>query len=252
MQIAHMFYPKFRLFNHKLRKISTYIPLIAVISTIAFSYGCTQESPEEIQIQNMEIQPIKSNLKYKLTGNTNLPDSTIVTVSAVRCFVSANNIRSILDRKNVEVKAGKWQAELNLSQVTPDGIREAWQLDKSNSKLTPSEQVAFIATFNPVSQWQKLDEENLEKPEVKVKEPQGKLVRVTNEGQKFVQASKTLTVPVNVVKTTYLYENSKDVDRAWGNRYQLNRKTSIKGSLPPATQIKPDTNSALKPEQQLR
>lgn len=267
MVLTHMFNNFFRFSTQELSKISVSIPMtVAVISAITFGYGCTSKNTEEVQLQNLNIQPIQNNSKYKVTGTTNLPDSSLISVSAVRYLIpadtkktpqsnnGANLSRSILDRKNVEVKAGKWQAELDISRNTSDGsFREAWQLDSSKLELTPQDKVSFIATYNPTSQWQITDGKNTKKPDTKVNEPQGKLVRVTNEGEKFVQASKTLSIALPVVKTTQLSLKSEDINHGWGNRYQLKKQVStFKGSLPLATEIKPDTNIALKASQQLR
>ena len=267
MIIFHMFNSNFRLFVKKMTKISAYGPLtVAVISTIAIGYGCAQKDQEKVQLNILDLQSASSNSKYNVTGNTNLPDSTRITVTAVRHLVpvraketgqsnkDANISRSILDRQNVEVKAGKWQAELNLSQVAPDGsFREVWQTDRSNSQVTPEDKVTFIATYNPASQWQRWDGENKETPEIKVNKPQGKLVRFTNEGEKFLQTSKTLSVPLPVAKTVPPSPKAKDINDGWGNRYQLNKQVSTStGSLPPVTELKPDTNTPLKASQSFR
>lgn len=258
---------KFRLLANKLSKVSAYIPMtVTVISTIALGYGCDRNHSEEVQLQILDLHSTNNNAKYEITGTTNLPDSSRITVTAVRHLVPASakdtapssndsNInRSILDRQNVEVKAGKWQTELNLSRVAADGsYREVWQVDGSNSKLTPKDKVTFIATFNPASQWQREDGQNKEKPETRVNQPQGKLVNVTNEGEKFVKASKTLSIPLPIAKTVPPRAKPEDINDGWGNRYQLNRRASTSGAaLPAATEIQPDTNSALTPRQYLR
>lgn len=267
MIISHMFNFNFRFFVKKITKISAYIPLtVTVISTIAIGYGCAQKHQTEVQLNILDLQSVNSNSKYKVAGITNLPDSSRITVTAIRHLVpistketgqinkDTNISRSILDRQNVEVKTGKWQAELNLSQVAPDGsFREIWQIDRSNSQLTPEDKVTFVATFNPASQWQRSDKQNKEKPETKVNKPQGKLVRFTNEGEQFVQTSKTLSVPLPVAKTVPPGPKPEDINDGWGNRYQLNRQASTsKGSLPPVTELKPDTNTPLKASQSFR
>ncbi|AFY57810.1 hypothetical protein Riv7116_5434 [Rivularia sp. PCC 7116] len=239
---------------------------MAVISAITFSSGCTFQNADEVQIKNMNVQPIESSSKYKVSGKTNLPDNSIIKVIAVRGLVntnaetapfinnSANITRSILDRKNVEVKSGEWQAELNISHKSADGIsRESWQNDSYMPQFKPEDKVSFIATFNPVSQWQRSDNKALEKPPTKIQQPQGKLVRVTNSGEKFVQATKTLSIPAATIKNISSLSKSKQVNDDWGNRYLLNKQLpSFTGSLPPATEIKPDSNTPLKASQQLR
>ena len=259
-----MFNSKFRLPFQTIAQLSASVK-IAVISAIVFGYGCTSKNREEVQIKNLNIQPIESSSKYKVSGTTNLPDNSIIKVIAVRDLVNTNgeeapsinidNISSsILDRKNVEVKAGEWQVELNISHKSADGIsRESWQNDSYKPQFKPRNKVSFIATFNPVSQWQKWDGKALEKPQTKIQEPQGKLVRVTNDGEKFVQATKTLSIPVTAVKNISSLSKSKQLNDDWGNRYLLNQQPStFATSLPPATEIKPDINTPLKTSQQLR
>ncbi|MEM6751663.1 MAG: hypothetical protein AAF630_01550 [Cyanobacteria bacterium P01_C01_bin.38] len=260
-----MFNPKFRLPFQAISKSSASVK-IAVISAIVFSYGCTSQNTEEVQIKNMSIQPIETSSKYKISGTTNLPDNSIIKVIAIREFVntnreeapfinnSANISRSILDRKNVETTAGEWQAELNISHKGADSIsRESWQNDSYKPQFKPGDKVSFIAIFNPDSQWQRSDGKALEKPRRTIQEPQGKLVRVTNNGEKFVQATKTLSIPVTEVENLSLLSKSKQLNEDWGNRYLLNKQPStFVGSLPAANEIKPDTNTALKASQQLR
>lgn len=266
MLIPPMFSPKLRLFTSKITKISAYIPLfVTVISTIAIGYGCAQKHQEEVRLKILDLQSIGSNSKYNVAGTTNLPDSSRITITAVRHLTPSrqkeilknqnqNISRSILDRQNVEVKAGKWETELNLSRVTPDGtFREVWQVDRSSSKLTPEDKVTFIATFNPASQWQRVDGKNFDKTPTEIKKPQGKLIRFTNEGEKFVQTSKTLSLALPVAKTVAPGPQPEDINDGWGNRYQLKRQVSnSKASLPPATEIKPDTNTDLKTSQYFR
>ncbi len=267
MIISSMLTHNFRLLANKLTKITAYVPMaVIVISTMAIGYGCDQNHSKEVDLKILDLQSTNSDSEYKVTGTTNLPDSSIITVTAVRHLtpatakkraqtnINANMIRSILDRDNVEVQAGKWEAELNLSQVAPDGnYREPWQVDGRNSKLTPDKKVTFFATFNPASQWRRSDGKNLEKAEIKVNKLQGNLVSFTKEGEQFVQASKTLPVALPVAKTTPPVAKPEDMNNGWGNRYQLNRRVSTsKTPLPAATEIESQTNTALKASQYLR
>ncbi len=97
------------------------------------SYGCVQKAQEKVEMKIGDVQPISSKGVYNIVGSTNLPESSKITVAAVRYLrpvsgqteallnSDTNTNRSILARQIVEVKQGQWEAALNLSQVSPDG-----------------------------------------------------------------------------------------------------------------------------------
>ncbi|BAU12089.1 hypothetical protein LEP3755_26180 [Leptolyngbya sp. NIES-3755] len=105
----------------------------------------------------MEVRSTKPG-HYTLSGYTNLPDQTHLTVQAVRSLqVNAasgvlNNqpIRSVLSQRQVQVKHGQWQTEMNLHQALPNGRSiEAWQSNAVQATMVPSDQVQFVATTEP-------------------------------------------------------------------------------------------------------
>ena len=149
--------------NKKLHSL-TYLAATSLMLLVAIS-GCSLKSQDEALLEIKSVQPAQSNGGYNIVGSTNLPESSKITVTAVRYLrptdetlgvsLSDTNInRSILARKLVEVKQGQWQVEnLNISQVAPDGsIQEPWQADPEQKKLTPEGGVMFIATYDPASQ----------------------------------------------------------------------------------------------------
>ena len=242
-------------------------PLVFTCLTLLISnYGCVKKAPVETQLEIQNIKVKNSINLYKITGSTNLPESSRITVSAVRylrptagqpgVLLSSNtsNKLSILARQVVQVKQGKWQADLNLWQVAPDGsFEEVWQANQTQMKLIPESDVTFIATFDPSGQWEQSDNSKLEeklKPENQ--ELEGKLVRFTNEGEKYAQASQTLLISLPTGKTTPPRPQPEDLNGGWGNRYQILPEPKITRTTftPPAKSRQ--TNASLLPSEFLR
>lgn len=238
---------------------------VTLLALLTVTSGCVQKAQNEAQLEIKNLQPAQSNGVYSVVGNTNLPESSRITVAAVRYLHpaeglggeslnnDANSNRSILDRKIVEVKEGKWEAELNLWQVAPNGnFQEVWQANQASMKLTPDSDVTFIATFDPASQWQRTDNRKAEEPDPEYQQLEGKLLRFTNEGEKYVQASQTLSVSLPGGKTIPPRPQAEDLNGGWGNRYQIRPEPVTSGAtvLPP---IKfRQTNAPLSPSEFLR
>jgi hypothetical protein len=240
--------------------------LLTCLILVVSNYGCVKKVQVETQLEIQNVQSSESNNLYKITGSTNLPESSRITVAAVRylrptagqpgVLLNSNTSTklSILSRQIVEVKQGKWQADLNLWQVSPDGsFEEVWQANQTQMKLTPESGVTFIATFDPSAQWEQSDNRKSEeklKPENQ--ELDGKLVRFTNEGEKYAQASQTLLIPLPTGKTTPPRPLAEDVNGGWGNRYQILPESKITRttSIPPAKSRQ--TNASLLPAEFLR
>ncbi len=195
---------------------------------LALNNGCVQKVQEEVQLEIKSLQPLSSNGIYNVSGNTNLAEDTKITIAAVRYLQptveqqdeflksEATLKRSILARQIVEVKQGQWQADLNLWQVARDGsYQEVWQANQQQMRLTPENDVMFIATFDPSTQPDSL---NGQKSQPKL---EGKLLRFTNEGEKYVQASQSLSIPLPAGKTTPSRPQPEDLNDGWGNRYQI-------------------------------
>jgi hypothetical protein len=240
--------------------------VIACLILLLSNYGCVKKAQVQTQLEIQNVQAEQSNALYKITGSTNLPESSRITVAAVRYLrptagqsgglLNSNTSTklSILARQIVEVKQGKWQADLNLLQVAPDGsFEEVWQANQTQMKLTPESGVTFIATFDPGSQWEQSDNsQSEEKLKPENQELEGKLVRFTNEGEKYAQASQTLLIPLPTGKTTPPRPLPEDVNGGWGNRYQILPESKITRttSIPPAKSRQ--TNASLLSSEFLR
>lgn len=211
---------------------------------ITTSYGCNQNTQKEIELEIKTIQPVQSNGLYRVEGTTNLPNFSRVGVSAVRYLATSEdgqaNIsgmelrsnRSILARQIVEVKDGKWEADLNLWQVAPDGsYQEFWQQSQSQIQLIPENEVTFIATFDQMSQEVKdqstnnleVNPESNESIQVNTNIPQieGPRLRFTSDGERYVQATQTTAVSIPTGKTVPPGIKPEDQNGGWGDRSQV-------------------------------
>jgi hypothetical protein len=248
--------------NHSVTVSLTITSLILLFT----NYGCVKQAQKEVQLEIQNIKSENSQNVYKISGSTNLPEASRITVEAVRYLrplegqeeesllrSNADPKRSILARQVVQVKQGKWQTDLHLWQVARDGsFQEVWQANKSQFKLVPESGVKFIATFDPASQWQQSDQKNPETPALQNQPLEGKLVRFTNQGEQYVQASQTLLIPLPEGKTTPPRPQAGDINDGWGNRYQIPPKSVVSQAnlLPSATAR--TTNASLASSEFLR
>ena len=188
---------------------------------------------------------------YNLSGSTNLPDQSQVTVAAVRylnlpdqqLLSDSNANYSILSRRTVEASQGKWQTTLNLWQVASDGrFQEVWQLETPIELLHPDTKVTFLATFDPSGQFHTSHQQQLQL--------KGQLVRFTADGQEYVQASQTLPIALPTGSTT-LRGPQSELNSGWGNRSLFAQPKSLRDYImPPAKTTQ--TDAPLPPGQFLR
>ncbi|WP_334991046.1 hypothetical protein [Nostoc sp.] len=235
---------------------------------LAANYGCVQKAQENVEMKIGDIQPISSKGIYNVVGSSNLPESSKITVAAVRYLrpvsgqteallnsdTSIN--RSILARQIVEVKQGQWKAALNLWQVSPDGsFQEVWQANLAQIRLFPEGSVTFVAIFDPATQSEQPDNQNSQKlksENQQLEKLESKLIRFTNEGEKYLQVSQTLTVPLPTEKTIPPRQQPEDLNGGWGNRYQIPPQSiASKSTLAPPIKNR-QTNAYLTPSEFLR
>ncbi len=222
--------------------------VIASSLLLLLSSGCSSKSQNEVQLEIQGIQREDSNGLYRVLGTTNLPQSSRIAVTAVRYLRPTtadteeiidddrNINRSILARQIVEVKQGKWSVDLNLWQVAPNGnFQEVWQLDRHYKKLAPETEVSFIATFNPEGQLPSSDTQNPQQSTPQYQNLEGKSLRFTNEGEKYVQASQYRSIPLPAGKTAPPRLEPEDFNDGWGNRSQLQSQPESGAILPPLT-----------------
>ena len=235
---------------------------------LATNYGCVQKAQEKVEMKIGDVQPISSKGIYNVVGSTNLPESSKITVAAVRYLrpvsgqtetllnSDTNTNRSILARQIVEVKQGQWEAALNLWQVSPDGsFQEVWQANPAQIRLFPESGVTFVAIFDPATQSEQPDNQKSQKLKLEnqqLEKLESKLIRFTNEGEKYLQVSQTLTVPLPTGKTIPPRRQPEDLNGGWGNRYQIPPQSIASKSilLPPIKNRQ--TNAYVTPSEFLR
>lgn len=186
--------------NFKAVFVRIFIGAILTLFTSASLMGCsfkpavlTSDNVANIAIRSVE--PSGQPGHYLVSGEATLLDNATLTIAAVRNFASEDltsaPVYSLLDRQFAPVSNGEWRATLQIWQR--DGLaspQELWQIDQSflGTTLTPSPEVEFIATLDPVRE---RDPDN--------RLAQGKtpdVAQQTVEGDKYLAARNVLTIPV--------------------------------------------------------
>ena len=232
------------LFLKKVLTQQTLYPLRGVVSIVLLLFlntGCSQLQSTIKQLPallpnlssdanfQLRVTPSGRSGVYTVTGSTNLPNKSRITVAAVRYLrpnqpvspqLTPNHSYSILAYQDVKVNEGKWQTILNLWKTSPDGqFKEAWQIEQSKLglKLAPEPEVIFLATVDPITSLSKL-EQQLGKQGIKLV---SSIVRNSTEGEQYVQAIQALPVGLPTGKTTPPSQRPEDINGGWGPRFLL-------------------------------
>jgi hypothetical protein len=252
-----MFSKSYQVFYHKVKSLYLCGMWASILLMLVFCSSCSPSKPPEVNLTINLVSQAGGPGVYHISGSTNLPAQSQITVAAVRYLLppdqqslnsQPNSIYSILDRQIVDVTQGKWQTNLKLWQVAPDGrFQEAWQLKESQAGtiFKPADGVTFIATFDPASQ-----NRVPEKPEMQPL--QGKLVRFTSEGQEYIQSSQTLQIGLPTGRTTPSFLQAEDLNGGWGNRSELTPEPLGSGIVSSQPVKKPQTTAPLSPPEILR
>ncbi|TVQ10890.1 MAG: hypothetical protein EA368_06730 [Leptolyngbya sp. DLM2.Bin27] len=165
--------------------------------------------------------------QFTLTGTTDLPDQTPLTVSAVRRigplpsdeFMAEASQFAILDRKSAVVNDGRWQAQLSLWEVSAEGTyQENWQT-VVGSAIDPaaiSADVAFLATLEP----RDLAQSNLMARTDLLERASSPLLNITPDGEPYLRSSQFRVVPLpgNAMATAGLPQETQGT---WEGRSTL-------------------------------
>ncbi len=237
---------RLRLALHPQTKKATLLTGITLL--LGLLSACTQSQSTPI-IFSLKVESSGRPGIYLASGTTNLPDCSRIVISGIRylqpfndstplrpidanatAYATANYATAnyaILDRGVAEVNQGKWEAKLNLWQRNSDGsYYETWQPQQQSfgRSFRASEQVAFTAIVEPENQSvairQHIQKQNL----------QSSLLRFTESGQPYLQASQVLPVSIPAEKITPLATSSFDQNSTWENRARL-KPTSSGGVL---------------------
>jgi hypothetical protein len=125
--------------------------------------GCVRVTSPQIEF-SLEVESAGQPGEYQLSGKTNLPDRTKVTVQALRVLTSPKQGSpnySILGREVVEVAQGQWRTSLRIWQVDEKGkYQETWQAIPKFAKGTQVDpKITFMAITDPGNQPANLDQQ---------------------------------------------------------------------------------------------
>lgn len=229
---------------------------LVVVLLLVLCASCAASKPPEMALK-VNVQAATNPGSYNVSGTTNLPNQSPITVAAIRSLRPSNQqllqddasaSYSILDRQIVQVDQGKWQATLNLVQVAADGsLKEAWQIGSSAVEaLTPTPEVSFVAIFDPTGQNFK------SKQAVNTQDIRGNLVRFSPEGLPYVQAAQSLKVSLPNGRRTPPKLTAQEVNGGWGNRDEIPPQPLVKSNISPQQFPTTQTNAPLSPGEFLR
>ncbi len=221
-------------------------------ASLLFTTGCIQTREIPLQL-NLEVKPTNRAGVYRVTGTTNLPEQSKIVVTGIRYLQPSNAPASqtitevnysILARQLVEVTEGKWEANLNLWQVAPDGrYVESWNSLSALATAKPLPQVFFTAVFEPDNQPAAIQKEFSQR----AKPTDGTLIRFTPSGQLYLQVSQTLVLEPPTGKTTPPAITQADLNDGWGdrNRTELSGTTTTPSTTRLPAPREPQSNAPL-------
>jgi hypothetical protein len=231
----------------------------SILLLLVLCNSCSPPAPPDVDLKISVVKSAGRPGIYNVTGSSNLPDRSRITVAAIRYLRPAeerslspdqNATYSILARQIVEVAQGKWQSTLNLWQVAPDGrFQEVWQRNQSELglSLNPATGVAFLATFEPAGQITTPKQQSEQ-----IQELQGSLVRFTSEGEQYVQASQTLPIALPAKEIAPSGFQAEDINGGWGNRSLAKPEPIVSRGIRSQTPKTDQTNAPLSPSEFLR
>lgn len=268
-----MFRQLYHLFSQKIQYLSSRKQWAIAFLLLVLCSSCFSPKVPEVSL-NFSVESANRPGTYTVTGTTNLPDRSQITVSAIRYLFPTegqrlgpdpNTTYSILDRQIAEVVQSNWQATLNLEQIASDGrVQEAWQLTQAQTELslTPSPEVSFLATFDPLNQRSLASDPDDTRTVARfaqssqlqgnTQELRGSLVRFTNEGQPYVQASQTLAIPLPTGKRQPPKLKPEDINGGWGNRYEIKPEPPVPSTMRPQPLKTDQIDAPLSPSEFLR
>lgn len=227
------------------------LPLLALFSAGCQSLPLSLTQPAYDATLDLTVNSKSQQGLYQLSGETNLPTKTRLTVAAVRYLYSADASSptySILDYQETEIRQGRWTANLNLWKIAPDGrFQEAWQLDQGDLQLevTPAPDVVFLAMLAPI---------DFPSLETKLVQQQIRFasndLRTTPDGDRYMQTVATLPIALPSGKTAPPPLRPEEINGGWGNRYLILPEPPNTIQLRQPTQRQ--TNAPLSPDEFLR
>ncbi|MBD3880774.1 hypothetical protein IFO70_03290 [Phormidium tenue FACHB-886] len=205
------------------RNLFVLLPLLLCISCTSLRFpGQLEDIELTLRVEAAEPQGV-----YAVSGETNLPNETELTVVAIRYLsldepagFKPTRTYSILAYQPTEVQNGKWQTQLNLWQVAPDGdYQESWQLEQARLGLSfqPATDVIFLATLTPPDKLSRL-EQLLAAHGMRLS---NRTVQTTPEGQRYAQIDQTIAIALPTGATTPPQPDPNEENYGWGYRYLI-------------------------------
>lgn len=187
-------------------------------------FSLSWRSSRTVDITIEQIAETGQPGQFTLTGTATLPDQTPLTVSAVRRIgpLSDGDLTmetpqyAILDRKSALAKAGRWQVQLMLWEISAEGkYQENWQTIASDEPdmTTVSSSVDFLATVKPIDLAQS---GFLAAPKV-LDHVDKQLLNFTPDGEPYLKTSqsKTVALPSSAIAAPGL---PQEVSDNWADR----------------------------------
>lgn len=171
---------------------------VSLLSTVAVGLALVSCQPVTTQVNQLSliVEPSDRPGTYRLSGTTDLPDGTELTVQGLRHLqpqgqllseLQAQDHYAILARNRVQVEAGQWSVTLQLWQPNGAGDPlESWQmvLPQSDRSFEASPDVQFTVSTPPSGDERRLD---AQWQSSKVNPALGE-IRFTPDGDWYLQA----------------------------------------------------------------
>ncbi|NJR68847.1 MAG: hypothetical protein HC771_09385 [Synechococcales cyanobacterium CRU_2_2] len=231
------------------------LAFILLSSSLAIA-GC--QSPQASLTQlSLAVKPSDQAGTYQLSGSSNLPDGTRLTVQGLRQLRSihpgmAQESRagfSILDQKIVKVTQGRWTTDLSLWKTAEDGTpAESWQIDLPDGarNFEADAEVLFTTTTPPSNDAQVLEQQW----EASKKNPEGYQVGFTAEGRWYLRTQKALALtPPSVSQATVKAETEAIAIRPAQDKVD---RREVDPAIEDPSLAQPLTDAAPAPQEMMR
>ncbi|NER79932.1 MAG: hypothetical protein F6K42_10180 [Leptolyngbya sp. SIO1D8] len=175
----------------------------------------------------IQVEPTDESGQYTISGMADLPQGTELTVAAVR-YLHLTNVPlkagklnptySILAYDTVKVRDDRWQTELSLWQVAPNGeFMETWQIDEPELQLSvePQEEVIFLVSLAPIHNLRAIEQQLARENQQFAR----RFIQTSAEGSRYLQTGELLEIDLPTGSTTPLAIRPEDINGGWGKRY---------------------------------
>jgi hypothetical protein len=238
------------------------ILISSILSGTFLISGC-----EQLQLSNLPVLLQNQSFKnvsldwqiertqpggYEISGKTDLPEQTQLTVAALRYLypavpsVTAKPTYMILDYQSATVKQGKWQSQLNVWRTATNGsMQENWQLDQQElaMQFQPDANVVFLVTLAPIEQLTNLQRQLASRGERLA----SGMICSTETGERYAQSHQILAIAVPKGEAA---NPVKAENFGWGRRYLMPFEPQNPTQLERPTERQ--TNAPIRAEEFLR